>query len=61
MKKKPKRKTTSGTPTTPNEQRHRPNVAVTMSREGLAELDARAAQAGLGRGAFIEQLLRATA
>jgi hypothetical protein len=48
-------------PQKPAPNRRRPNVIVTISPEGLAELDARAAEAGLGRGAFIEQLLRATA
>jgi len=48
----------SGTPTTPNASRGRKMVTITVSPDGLAELDFR--REGTPRGAFIEWLLEVT-
>jgi hypothetical protein len=45
----------SGTPTTPNDRRGRPMVTITLSPEGLAELDKR--RGDVPRGTFVEWLL----
>jgi hypothetical protein len=54
---KPKAKSRSG-PSIPNEQRGRPLITMTMSREGRKELVARARRAKVSRGAYVEELLR---
>ena len=56
---KPKPKSRSG-PSIPNEQRGRPLITMTMSREGRKELVARARRAKVSRGAYVEELLRSS-
>ena len=48
----------SGTPTTPNGQRKRPMITLTLSPEALARLDAIAAERGQTRSGAVEQLVR---
>ena len=48
----------SGTPTTRNEDRKRPMVTLTLSREALARLDAIATERGQSRSGAVEQLVR---
>ena len=50
--------TRSGTPTTPNGQRKRPMVTLTLSPEALTCLDAIAAERGQTRSGAVEQLVR---
>jgi DNA-binding TFAR19-related protein (PDSD5 family) len=48
----------SGTTTTPNANRTRPMVTLTLSHEALARLDAIAAERGQSRSGAVEQLIR---